>query len=187
MSNHPLAPESEADPQRKMVLNLYAAFAVSLILTLVPHAIIAIVAAVFFLGVLIAAYLIRAKAEDDSLAQNHATYIIRTIWIGSSLAVVFIGIGAAYMLPNIDYSTFQPCSNKLMSMGLEYAENATYAQVWELANPCFDLFIKDNWSILIVTGIIVILPILIYFVVRFVRGLSRAMKGYRIAKPKAWF
>jgi uncharacterized membrane protein len=42
-------------------------------------------------------------------------------------------------------------------------------------------------NLLITAGVITILPGLVYFAVRFVRGLSRAIKGYRLAKPKAWF
>lgn len=187
MTPKPPAPQSPHDPHRKAVLNLYAAFAVSLILSLMPHGIIALLALLFMIGVLITAYIVRARAETDTLAENHATYIIRTIWIGSLLAAITTTIGGIIMLTDIDYGPFAPCADQLAAQGMDFAANATYAQVWELASPCFDPFINANLNILIIAGSITILPILTYFAVRFVRGLSRAIKGYRLAQPRAWF
>mgnify|MGYP001410192685 CR=1 FL=1 len=182
MSNHPLTPEHDPDPQRKTVLNLYAALAVSIILTFMPNTIMAIVSLVFVIGVLVASYSIRKKAEPESLAENHATYIIRTIWIASFISVITLGIGAVILLNDIDYSAFGGCP-----IDLEFAASADYMQLWEVMQPCYDTFITDNWNILIISGAITILPILLYLVIRFVKGLSRAIKGYRIANPKAWF
>lgn len=187
MTSKPPAPQSPQDPHRTTVLNLYAAFAVSLILTLMPHGIIALLALVFMIGVLITAYVVRARVEPETLAENHATYIIRTIWIGSLLAAITTTIGGAILLTDIDYAPFTPCADRLAAQGMDFAANATYAQVWELSSPCFDAFINANLNTLIVAGAITILPILAYFAVRFVRGLSRAIKGYRLAKPRAWF
>ena len=187
MTHTPQPPQSPQDPHRKIVLNLYAAFAVSLILSMMPHAIVALLALIFMLGVLAAAYVVRSKVEPETLAENHATYLIRTIWIGSILAAITTSIGGAIMLADIDYAPFSPCADKLASQGIDFAANATYAQVWEMSSSCFNAFINANLNMLIVAGVITILPILIYFAVRFVRGLSRAIKGYRLANPRAWF
>lgn len=187
MSNHPLTPQSAPDLQKKAVLNLYAAFAVSLILTLVPHMIVGLIALIFALGVLIAAYVMRFQSEKESLIYNHTTYIIRTIWIGSSLSVVTVGLASAFMLGQIDYAPFSSCGETMAAQGMEWAANATYAQVWEFSSPCFNSFITANLKLLIISGAIAILPILLYFIIRFGRGLSRALHGYRLAKPKAWF
>ena len=183
----PPPPANVQHPQRKTILNLDAAFAVSLVLTTIPHGIIAIVALVFMIGVLVASYIIRAKAEPESLIQNHTTYIIRTIWIGSGLAAITTTIGGLIMMNDINYDPFSPCANNLAAQGVEFAANATYTQIWDLASPCFDIFIQANMQPLITAGIITIVPVLIYFAVRFVRGLSRAIKGYRIANPRVWF
>lgn len=187
MTEKPPAPNSPQDPHRATVLNLYAALAVSLILSMMPHGIIAVLSLFFMIGVLVAAYIVRSKVEPETLAENHATYIIRTIWIGSFLALITTTIGGVIMLSGINYEPFMPCADRLAAQGMEIAANASYIQVWELASPCFDTFINANLSTLMMAGAITILPILIYFAVRFVRGLSRAIKGYRLAKPRAWF
>lgn len=187
MIEKPPAPQSPHDPHRATVLNLYAAFAVSLILSLMPHGILALLALIFMIGVLIAAYIVRSRVEPETLAENHATYIIRTIWIGSLLAAITTSIGGAIMLSDINYEPFMPCADRLAAQGMDFAANASFAQVWELTSPCFDAFINANLNTLIMAGAITILPVLAYFAVRFVRGLSRAIKGYRLAKPRAWF
>lgn len=187
MSSTNFTPDSDPDPQKKTVLNLYAAFAVSLALTCVPHMMIGLVSLIFAIGVLVAAYVIRARSDKESLAANHATYIIRTIWIGSSLAVVTLGIGSAIMLGQIDYAPFGPCAENMAAQGMDWAANASHADVWALASPCFNVFIRDNFNILVVAGIVTIVPILLYFGLRITRGVLRASKGYRLQNPKAWF
>lgn len=186
MSNHPLAPEGHDDPQRKTILNLYAAFAVALILTLMPNMVMALVAGIFMIGVLIAAYIIRRKDDPHSLAVNHCTYIIRTIWIGSALSAVLMSIASLIMLNYIDYAAFEPCAQELAGLGLD-AANASSAQIWTMTEPCLHNFIESNIRVLMTTGIFTILPILLYFIIRLVKGLTRALKGYRISDPKAWF
>lgn len=177
MIEKPPAPQSPHDPHRATVLNLYAAFAVSLILSLMPHGILALLALIFMIGVLIAAYIVRSRVEPETLAENHATYIIRTIWIGSLLAAITTSIGGAIMLSDINYEPFMPCADRLAAQGMDFAANASFAQVWELTSPCFDAFINANLNTLIMAGAITILPVLAYFAVRFVRGLSWRSKA----------
>ena len=68
---------------RKAVLNLYAALGASLILSVLPYMHAAALSLAFFTGVLIAAYVLRGKTENNSLIENHATFVIRTLWIGA--------------------------------------------------------------------------------------------------------
>lgn len=187
MTSANFTPDSGSDPQKKTVLNLYAAFAVSLVLTCVPHMMIALVSLIFALGVLIAAYMVRSRSGADSLAGNHATYIIRTIWTGSLLSVITMAIGSAIMLGRLDYAPFGPCAENMAAQGIDWAANASHAEIWALANPCFDVFIRDNFNILMIAGVVAIVPILLYFGYRITRGVLRATKGYRLQNPKALF
>lgn len=187
MTDPQLSPQDHEDPEKKKILNLYAAFGISLILSLMPSAVAALVSLIFMLGVLIAAYVIRAKVENHDLAGNHCTYIIRTIWIGSLFSLITIGITSLFMLPQIDYTTFQPCAENLASQSAEFLAGATHAQIMELSQPCMDAFIESNWNTFLMAGIFGVGPILVYFAVRFTRGLLRAVKGYRVADPMTWF
>ncbi|MFN3700033.1 MAG: hypothetical protein ACK4VI_00760 [Alphaproteobacteria bacterium] len=136
---------------------------------------------------LIAAYVIRSKNDPNGLACNHTTYIIRTIWIGSFFSVVTVGLASLYMVQFLDYVAFAPCAEEIQMRGLNWAAEASFEDAMILVEPCFNSFINDNFNLLLVSGGIAIIPILLYFTVRLVRGISRAAKGYRIADPKIWF
>ena len=172
---------------QKAILNLYAALGVSLILSVLPYAAAAVLSLVFFVGVLIAAYSIRKKAEEHSLSENHATFIIRTLWIGAFFSLVTIIIASAYMLGGIDYSQFQPCADALANKGLEWLESAGMMDVYAVTQPCMDSFLFSNRTLLMNAMIIAGGPIVIYMTFRMAKGVSRAMKGYRLADAKTWF
>lgn len=172
--------------EKKHVLNLYAAFGVSLLVSLVPSVIVALISLAFIIGVLGAAYVLRKRAAPESLMENHALYIIRTIWIATALSLVTLAAGSAYMLPNIDYSAFGTCAAGLAQKGQDYAQTAGFMEIYVAAEPCMKPFLDMNLRLFIITALIAALPVVLYFVIRFVRGLSRAVKGYRIANPKGW-
>jgi len=177
---------TEQPEGQKYILNLYAAFGVSLILSVLPYMSAAILSLVFFLGVLVGSYAVRKKVDEHSLAENHATYIIRTLWISAFISLVTTGLATAYMLGGIDYSTFQPCANKLANNGVEWMENASMMAVYTLMQPCLDNFLGSNKTLLTNAVIIAGGPIVVYMAYRMVKGLSRAMKGYRLSNPKSW-
>ena len=180
-------PPTHNDPTKQEVTNLYAALGVGLVLSLVPHSIVTLVSLVFMLGVLGSAYSKRKKAAPDSLLENHATYIIRTIWIGTLFSVITISLAGLYMMNDIDYSAFQPCAKEFGRKGASFAANASFHDIWIASEPCYNNFINENFSLLTHSAIIAAGPVIIYFGYRYAKGLTRAMKGYRIMNPTGWF
>ena len=178
---------NEQPEGQKAILNLYAALGVSLILSVLPYPAAAVLSMVFFIGVLVAAYIIRKKVEEHSLVENHSTFIIRTLWIGAFFSLVTTAIATAYMLNGVDYSQFQPCANNLAGKGLEWLENAGMMQVYAVTEPCMDSFLYGNKTLLMNAMIIAGGPIIIYMTYRMAKGVSRAMKGYRLSDAKTWF
>ncbi|GJL86060.1 MAG: hypothetical protein DHS20C02_18350 [Micavibrio sp.] len=178
---------TEESKEQKKVLQLYSAFGASLVLMLVPSAIVALVASILFLGVLIAAYIMRKGAEPSSLQENHMIYIIRTIWIGGLFSILTMVVASAYMLSRIDNTPLEPCSQSLMSNAAKLAENEDMMGLMNVIKPCMDGFISINAQVFMIAMAISALPILLYFIIRFSRGLSRALSGYRVANPKNWF
>lgn len=187
MSVHsPFAPDNHPDPQRKPVLNLYAALAVAILAGLTPSILLALVGLVFLAGVLAYAYRLRARSEPEGLAANHATYVIRTIWIGGVLALLTTTIGGVIMLTDIDYTPFDRCAQSITGQAETLATNPDFALIWQLTSPCMDEFLHVNMRGITIAGLAAIVPVALYFALRFIRGLSRAIKGYRIANPKMW-
>ncbi len=170
---------SAENPEQKKVLHLYSVFGASLVLTLIPSVLAAFVAMWFMIVVLIAAYMIRSKSEEGSLSENHTTFIIRTFWIGGLLVAVTMSAACAYMLVHIDNAPLQPC--------VLQNEDLIKAILDIIRSPCMDDFIQVNLRVLMISMAIAAGPVMLYFIVRFSRGLSRALSGYRIASPKNWF
>ncbi len=173
------------EKEKKALLQIYGALGASLILSVVPTIAAAALSLILLTGVMIAAYVMRKKHEIGSLSANHMTFIIRTIWISSLFAIVTMTIGCAYLLAFIDNTPLSPCISHLMNLGTQAASMDMMA-LMRVFDPCLDDYTTINMKAFIVSGFIAAAPILIYFLVRYVRGLSRAMKGYRVAKPLSW-
>ncbi len=180
--------ETKETPKgQRTILNLYAAFGVSLILSVLPYMAAGILSLLFFVGVLVAAYAIRKKVEDHSLSENHATFIIRTMWIGAFFSLVTTAIASAYMISGIDYSQFTPCANALASKGTAWLESAGMMEIYGVTEPCMDRFLESNGTLLMNAMIIAGAPVIIYMTYRLAKGVSRATKGYRLSDSKSWF
>ena len=172
--------------EQKPLLNLYAAFGVSLILSVLPYMSAAILSLVFFVGVLIGAYAMRKNSEEFSLMENHTTFMIRTLWIAALLSLITTGVATAYMLGGIDYSTFEPCAQTLANKGTAWIEHAGMMAVYGVIEPCVENFLDFNHTVLMNSLIIAGGPPILYMVYRMAKGLGRAMKGYRLSNPKSW-
>lgn len=158
------------DKERKNIIWLYAAFTAGFLMTFVPFAAMALFGTFLFLVVLIAAYIYRFRAEKDSLMENHATFLIRTMWIGSLYLTA--GIIGAYLLA--DHSGIYALVRDIQS-GMIPTE--TYLM------SLFQDYVRANAVVFLLT----LGPGTLYFLYRFTRGFERAYKGYRVAKPKSWF
>jgi len=185
--NKPPSTAGGEPPGKKVVMQVYAAFAVSLILCTLPYTTAAVVCMIFLLGVLLAAYIIRWRADKDSFCHNHMTYIIRTIWISGLFASVTTAAGGAYLIAYVDNAPLSNCIDMFLGISPDKAASMSGLQAMEYFDPCMENFISTNWQVLMVSMAISAGPIMLYLLYRFVTGISRAMKGYRVAQPQAWF
>jgi uncharacterized membrane protein len=172
---------------RKSVVNLYAIFGVSIILSILPFASAAFLSLVFFVIVLVCAYRVRKSATEHAFGHSHAVFIIRTIWISGLFALVTTAVASAYMLSGINYAPFESCSNALVEKGVAWIEAAGMKEVYTLIQPCIHDFFNINKTLIINAVIIAGGPVLIYMGYRFYKGLNRAIKGYMLAENKDWF
>lgn len=166
---------------------MYGLFGLTLVLGVLPYISAAILCVVLFVIVLAMAYAFRSRASKDSLLENHMTFMIRTIWIGSLFSLVTVAAGSLYLLQMVDNGPMMPCFQRFIAIGPDTVMAVGSAALIKIFMRCYHPFLSANLHALIVAGGITIIPPLVYFAVRYVRGLSRALKGYRVAKPKAWF
>jgi uncharacterized membrane protein len=171
-------PSSSAPPNNNAVICVYLVVCGSMLMSLVPALWAAGAAAfLFFLGIMLA-YLVRSKAEKDGIAADHMTYILRTIRFGSGFAILTIGVACIYMLCRQDVQPLMACADNIVNSG-DMSQLSPQAM-----QPCVENYLAANKSMIIVAAAIGVLPIVVYFVYRFTKGFSRALKGYRISTPK---
>lgn len=178
--NTPTTPSTE----QQILKKLYLAILLSFGLTLVPIVSMALVSSLLLLGLLIAAYVIRRRATEGSLLDHHTRYIIRTTWIGGFYALLLTMIASAYMIPNVDYTAFQPCADQ---MATTLGANATTEQISSYAKPCYDAFIAQNKKVFFIAMLISAAPLLLFFFLRFGRGFIAARLGQELTHPLRWW
>ncbi len=151
-----MLPEHETPAEQKNVTRIYGALVAGTFLSVLPSIMLALVGTGLLLGVLIAAYVIRARAKDpDSLSGNHMTYLIRTFWVSG--LILGIGMAAAGIYLSRD-------------MGAE----------------TYEMLRTGNFQPILTVTIAYVVPGMAYYIYRVGKGLARAVRGYRIANPKSW-
>jgi len=178
---------ADINSEQKKLYNLYALFAVSMLLAVIPHVAAALLCLVFFTWLLVAGYVVRSRAVEHDLVHNHATFIIRSLWIAALFSLITTILAAFYLLAEIDYSAFETCAESVVAISPERLEQMTMFELQTLVEPCLKPFIEGNKTVFINATLLAGLPALIYLAYRFFTGFMRMIKGHRLAKPKAWF
>ncbi len=162
----------EKDTDFKKVNNLYALYIASMILQFFPYPIVVVFGFLLFLTVFIYTYVARGKVEEDSLLHNHATYLIRTIWLAGFLIIVTCIFGFTYL-----FMSFEPGVIDQMGEDMVFSDDLM---------ATLDIYKERFFYELLVANIISFGPGIIYMGYRFANGLMRALKGYRVANVKSW-
>ena len=179
--------DTQKTPEQKTALRLYGVLGAALLMSLVPSVTAALFSMLLFVGLLIAAYVVRSGTDNGSFSENHMTFIIRTIWIGGFFSLVVMCFAAVYLFLNIDNTPLDPCIQNFLNQGTTNLQSIGPAEMMEIFRGCYNGYMDANFNLFILTGVLTGGPILIYFSIRFIRGLSRALKNYRVAQPKSWF
>ncbi len=154
------------EKEQKQVNRIYAALSAMIIFSCLPVIVLQVVGILLMFYVLIGAYALRARCPEDSFANNHMTWLIRSFWISS----LFFGIGFAaavvYLSQNLDLGSVTALEDAVMSG---------------------QFVMTDGIKKLALVSLATMGPSLVYFVYRSAKGLSRALKGHRMGNVKEWF
>lgn len=172
------------DIEQKKIIRVYAALGAGLALSFAPFMVAALISAALLIGVLFMAYVLRTDSEQGSLTENHATFIIRTIWIGSLFTLITLSIASIYLFKVLNNTPLQPCIDQILSMA-DFAAMESFITNF-MGTKCWADYWQTNLVAFIIAFVITAAPVLLYFAVRYVRGVTRAARGYRVANPKAW-
>lgn len=163
--------------QQKIISILYIFLIISTILSFIPYGTAMILSLALMLVTLITAYFYKSKHDDDSLLHNHSIYMIGTIWIGGGFLFIAMLAAALIVYMKGDHSIVYSTMDQITS-GQMFNEDSFKLLMME--------YMTVNKNLLILASIPTLVPAILYFVYRVANGYGRAMKGYRIAKPKSW-
>ncbi len=169
---------TKKDKERKNIMHIYAALAAALTMQVIPSIEIQLFGACLFMGVLIGAYIFRARSEAESLCKNHMIYIIRTIWIWSLFFSIGAAIATLWIVRSGDHSIIQTAVNQVMS-GIVPSEEGMMDILYS--------YLRANFSLIATVCTLTIGPGMVYLIYRLSKGLSRAHKGHRIGDVTKWF
>ena len=156
--------------QQQNMLTLYIGLFISTIFQFIPSAGAQLFGVLFFVILLIASYIYRAQASQDSLQHSHSGYITKTIWIFSIF--LLIGMIIASFLAD----------NTAINDTMDKAKNGIMMSDTEL-NSIMSGYIKNNlWVFISTLG-----PSFIYFFYRLAKGLNLARHNKNIPDTKNWF
>jgi len=162
------------DRDRKEILTAYGLFAAMMAVSFIPAAWAVVAATILYFIALVYPYQVRKHAAPGSLAENHMTYIIRTIWIASFIAVVTVAAGVFYVLALYDPSSLDACAQNLMNGGMD-------------TEACITDFMGANRNVLYAGGFIAAAPVALYCLWRLFRGLKKSLNTLPMKNVKALF
>lgn len=166
------------DQKYKTAINiLYIFLIISTVLSFVPTEAAQILSLVIVTVTLIVAYILRLRDSEDGLVYNHMTYLIGTIWIGTGFLLLGMIAAGTWVFLHGDHAVLDSAISQVQAGAIPDQE---------MINQVISDYMIANKSLLILSSIPTIGPAVLYFVYRVANGYGRAMKGYRIAKPKSW-
>ena len=175
------------DKDQNTIAFMYGAIWATLILICIPSVAFSIVASILFIILLITAYVLRKKSTEGGFVNNHARFIIRTLWfVLFILPAITLTAAIIYMMPNIDNSAIMPCAQPLAEYLLENPEDTGMQTLYGYLLPCMDDFIARNTRVFLIATSIAALPLLIYMIYRLGKGTTLTLQSKTHANPKHW-
>lgn len=167
----------ETQKQKTTINTLYIMLVLSTILSFVPFMSAQLLSLVLVVVVLLAAYFYRGRDTEDGLMYNHMTYMIGTVWIGTSFLLLGMMAAGAWV--------FMEGNHSVIDAALVQVEGGFIPTEAEMTRIITE-YMLSNKNLIVMSSIVTIGPAILYFVYRVANGFSRACKGYRIANPKSW-
>ena len=195
MNSKNTLPAKAKPPGHPLIIGLYAAFGIALLLSLVPSIFAGFFSMILFLGVLIGGYWMRAGQPPESFRRAHASHIISTIWMASLIMIVTLVAASVLLYLGLDHTPLHPCLDSFIKMGsgMETDPLSSIALVMDpeklfyAFGACLKDYITVNLGVFITSFVIAVGPVLLYCIVRFARGLARALEGRRFDdQPKVF-
>ena len=153
----------------KNIVTFYGLLIISTLMNFVPSIAIQTIGGILFFVTFIATYILRAKFDKDSMHYAHCAYIIKTVWIFSLMFTVGIILSVA----TADHSAIMSIVNQI-NAGAIPTETATIGSIKK--------FGLDN----IILFLIIFLPMIVYLLYRFGKGINIILKNKPTMNLEGW-
>ena len=173
-----LEDDDKAPTGNRAILFVYGLFCLSLFFICTPVIKIHTAGSLLLLFTLFSAWCLRFGKPHDTLIYNHMIYISRTIWMMSLIITAAVAVAGYVVYTLADNSIMQSAFDEMMEgRGLSHQE---------LAGTLME-YLKANFMLMLSGALLCAVPTLLYTVYRLQHGITRALKGHRLAKPESWF
>ncbi len=161
--------KNTTNKEKTNIMTLYIGLIISTILNFVPITSAQVFGSIFFLVLLITAYIYRAKSEEKTLQNSHSHYIIKTIWVFSLFLLIGIILAGLFS------------DNTALQNTIDNAKNGIMASEAELENILTN-YLQNNFFVFALT----IGPSFLYFIYRLYKGVTYAKNNTPIKNLKSW-
>ncbi len=176
--------------EKNKILFLYLIFSLSVSTVFVPNLALSVFAGLIpnilattifaimvTICILAGLYSVRTNAEEDSLLENHTTYIIRVFWRTNLFLFYFSNISIIYMILMVDYSPLKPCVGYIEDHILSMIFEGKLDELKQILSFCEKPFLEKNQFHLYITAFIAFGPAFLYYSLRSLKGSLLTIAG----------
>lgn len=156
--------------EQKTILSIYIGFLIAVIFNFIPSSAVSTFGGILLIVLVIAAYIYRFRAEENSLTKNHMAYLIKSFWIASLFLLV--GMIAAYVFAD----------HSIINNSIETIKNGIIMSQEQIESLLMD-YARANIFVFFAT----LSPSFIYLFYRLVKGMIHAKKSQSVVNLKNWF
>ncbi len=169
---------------KRIIYSSYIFLFLSMFATLIPINIASVFSLMICVCTLAAIYSVRSNAEEDSILENHMTFLIRTFWRANLYLLISIMLAGIYIAMFADYSAITPCVSYINDHLATIIENSDISRIKKIMEPCSNAFYNNNKHYVMVTILLALLPLLTYLIYRCFFGCVFLRKSKLIPEAK---
>lgn len=163
--------------ERSRIMAYYVVLFGCLALICAPSLYLSLISTLICCFTLAAVYSARFNSEEDSLTENHMTYLIHTFWYTMLFLLYSVIAGGTYLLLFANYQVVGNCMELLPTKIATATQNLSFGGFTKFIGHCTDAFSEKNELHLLITSLIAFLPIILYLLFRFIKGWSCVSKS----------
>ncbi len=163
--------------EQNSLFSFYAVFFLSFVCAFVPVGFVAVFSVMICVCTLATIYATRSKSEEDSLTENHCSFLIRTFWRTNLYLLISAVVASLFLLVAIDYMPLKPCLSYIERHFLSSLTSWNQAAIGRIMNACYAPFMKGNSQTMLIGTILAIFPPLSYLIFRFGRGVKYLIRS----------